>query len=454
MLLTSVGRFVARWSRSSTFLTTSLLSTTSRKTNSSNSSSSSSFSDFSSLSSEACIEKEKKFGCANYAPLPVVLQKGEGSLVWDVEGKEYLDCLAAYSAVNQGHCHPKIVKALVDQAQVLGLTSRAFHNNKLGEFEEFITGIFKYDKCLPMNTGVEGGESAVKVARKWGYEVKGIPENKAKVIFCENNFWGRTVAAISSSTDPESFGNFGPFAPGFEIIPYDDLQALEEAVSDPNVCAFMVEPVQGEAGVIVPKTPQFLKKAKEICSKHDVLLIADEVQTGLGRCGTMLASSFDEGTRPDVVVLGKALSGGTYPVSAVLCDSEVMDVIKPGQHGSTYGGNPTAASVAVAALTVLIEEELCERSEALGKLLRSKLNAVCEGDSRVHEVRGRGLMNAVEIAETDAFTAWDFCLKLKDNGVLAKPTHGNIIRFTPPLVITESQIDHLATVFQHTLEQS
>merc|ERR1712224_222633 len=291
------------------------------------------------------------------------------------------------------------------------------------------------DKCLPMNTGVEGGESAVKVARKWGYEVKGIPENKAKVIFCENNFWGRTVAAISSSTDPESFGNFGPFAPGFEIIPYDDLQALEEAVID-------------------PKTPQFLKKAKEICSKHDVLLIADEVQTGLGRCGTMLASSFDEGTRPDVVVLGKALSGGTYPVSAVLCDSKVMDVIKPGQHGSTYGGNPTAASVAVAALTVLIEEELCERSEALGKLLRSKLNAVCEGDSRVHEVRGRGLMNAVEIAETDAFTAWDFCLKLKDNGVLAKPTHGNIIRFTTPLVITESQIDHLATVFQHTLEQS
>mmetsp|Transcript_35430 Transcript_35430/g.76983 ORF Transcript_35430/g.76983 Transcript_35430/m.76983 type:complete len:445 (+) Transcript_35430:136-1470(+) len=405
-------------------------------------------------SSDECIAKEARHGCANYAPLPVVLSKGEGCLVWDLEGKEYLDCLAAYSAVNQGHCHPKIVAALVQQAQTLGLTSRAFHNDKLGEYEEYITTLFGYDKVLPMNTGVEGGESAVKLARKWGYEVKGVAPNAAKVVFAANNFWGRTISAVSSSTDPESFGNFGPFVPGFDVIPYDSLDRLEQAVSDPNVCAFMVEPVQGEAGVVVPKTPQYLKRAKEICAKHDVLLIADEVQTGLGRCGSMLASSFDRGTRPDVVVLGKALSGGTYPVSAVLCDAPVMDVIRPGQHGSTYGGNPTAASVAIAALEVLIEERLCERSEALGKLLRSKLQAVAARDERIAEVRGRGLMNAVEIAETDSFTAWDLCLRLMENGVLAKPTHGNIIRFTPPLVISESQIDRLVSVFQQTLNES
>ena len=397
---------------------------------------------------ESFIERERKHGCLNYAPLPVVLDRGEGALVWDVEGKEYLDCLAAYSAVNQGHCHPRIVGALVKQAQTLGLTSRAFHNSKLGLFEEHITSLFGYDKVLPMNTGVEGGESAVKIARKWGYERKGIEKNKAKVVFCENNFWGRTIAAVSSSTDPESFGNFGPFVPGFEIVPFDDLAALEEAVSDPNACAFMVEPVQGEAGVMVPGTPQYLKRAKEICAKHDCLLIADEVQTGLGRCGTMLASDHDPGVRPDLVVLGKALSGGTYPVSAVLCDAPVMDVIRPGQHGSTYGGNPTAASVAMEALNVLVEENLCERSLAMGEVLRESMTRAVGDLDLIKEIRGRGLMNAVEIHEKDGgLTAWDLCMRLKDSGVLAKPTHGNIIRFTPPLVITESQIDRLVSEF-------
>merc|ERR1712176_277232 len=301
-----------------------------------------------------------------------------------------------------------------------------------------------------MNTGVEGGESAVKIARRGGYVVKGIEKNKAKVIFAENNFWGRTMAAISSSNDPESYGGFGPFVPGFESIPYDDLDKLEEAVKDPNVCAFMVEPVQGEAGVVVPKTPNYLKRAKEICSKHNVLLIADEVQSGLGRCGTMLAS---EGCRPDLVILGKALSGGTYPVSAVLCDDPIMEVIRPGQHGSTYGGNPTAASVAIVALRVIVEEDLCKRAENLGQVLRSKLKAVVDGDERIREVRGRGLFNAVEFAETNEFSTWDFCLGLKDNGLISKPTHGNIIRFTPPLVISESQIDRLVSTFEKTLHQ-
>ena len=412
-------------------------------------STSSSLPDLSGLTkSEAAIERERVFGCHNYAPVPVVLSRGKGSLVWDVEGKEYVDCLAAYSAVNQGHCHPKIVSALVDQAKTLGFTSRAFHNDKLGEYEEYVTSLFGYDKVLPMNTGVEGGESAIKIARKWGYEKKGVEANRAKVVFCENNFWGRTISAVSSSTDPESYGNFGPFTPGFETIPYDDLEALEAAVSDPNACAFMVEPVQGEAGVIVPKTPEYLKRAKEVCARHGVLLIADEVQTGLGRCGTMLASDYDEGTRPDVVVLGKALSGGTYPISAVLCDDDVMGVIRPGQHGSTYGGNPTAARVAMAALEVLVEEGLCERSAELGARLRGMLKEACEGIALVKEIRGRGLMNAVEIEERDGLTAWDLCLRLRDRGILAKPTHGNIIRFTPPLVITEDQIERLVMEFR------
>ena len=338
------------------------------------------------LSQDQYIEREKAFGCLNYAPIPVVLARGKGSRVWDVDGKEYIDCLAAYGAVNQGHCHPKIVSALCDQASQLTLTSRAFHNSSLGEYEEYVTKLLGYDKVLPMNTGVEGGESAVKIARKWGYEVKGIPMNQAKVVFAAGNFWGRTMAAISSSTDPESYGKFGPFMPGFDIVPYDNLEALERAVSDPHCAAFMVEPIQGEAGVVVPKSPHYLKRAKEICAKHDVLLIADEVQSGLGRCGTMLASDLDGGTRPDIVVLGKALSGGVYPVSAVLADQHIMDVITPGTHGSTYGGNPLAAKVGIAALDVLVDEKLPERSHALGEAFRAKLADVCAGDERIHEV--------------------------------------------------------------------
>jgi len=401
------------------------------------------------VSSAELMEKERLHGCHNYEPIPVVLARGEGAVVWDVEGKEYLDCLAGYSAVNQGHCHPKIVKALVDQANTLGLTSRAFHNNVLGEYAEFITDVFKYDKLLPMNSGVEGSESAVKLARRWGYVEKGIKDNQARVVFCEKNFWGRSIAAISSSTDPESYGQFGPFTPGFDHVPFDDLAALEEAVKDPNVCAFMVEPVQGEAGVVVPKTPEYLKRAKEICSRHNVLLIADEVQAGLGRCGTMLASEFDN-TRPDIIVLGKALSGGTYPVSAVLADNHIMDCIKPGQHGSTYGGNPTAARVAIAALKVLMEEGMCERSVKMGHILREKLTEACEGLDCIKEIRGRGLMSAVEFVDNPTkpgFSAVGVCMKLLDRGILAKQTHGKIIRFTPPLVITEAQIDHLVSAF-------
>jgi ornithine--oxo-acid transaminase len=399
---------------------------------------------------EGYMEREAKFGAHNYAPVPVVLAKGKGALVWDVQGKEYLDCLAGYSALNQGHCHPKIVSALVEQATTLGLTSRAFYNNKLGEYEEFATDLLGYDKLLPMNTGVEGGETAVKIARRWGYDVKGIEQNKAKVIFAENNFWGRTMAAISSSNDEESYGGFGPYMPGFGSIPFDDLSALEEVVKDPNVCAFMVEPVQGEAGVILPKTPDYLKRAKEICSKHKVLLIADEVQSGLGRCGSMLAS---QGCRPDMIILGKALSGGTYPVSAVLCDDDIMDVIKPGQHGSTYGGNPTAANVAIAALKVLVEEDLCQRSLEIGKTLRAKLREVVKGDERVSDIRGKGLFIATEMAEKSNFTTWDFCLGLRDNGIISKPTHGNVIRLTPPLVISEGQVDRLVEAFEKTLKQ-
>jgi ornithine--oxo-acid transaminase len=402
-----------------------------------------------SSSQKQYIDREDRHGAHNYSPLPVVLQRGKGVHVWDVDGKQYYDFLSAYSAVNQGHCHPKIVKALLDQVPQLSLTSRAFFNDVLGEFEEYITTLFGYDKVLPMNTGVEGGETAVKLARRWGYDVKGVPKNQAKVLFAENNFWGRTIAAVSSSSDPESFGGFGPFVPGFENIPYNDLSALQAKLeADPNIVAFMVEPIQGEAGVVVPDAG-YLTGAKKLLKQHNALLIADEVQTGLCRTGKMLCCDH-EGVRPDILVLGKALSGGIYPVSAVLADDEVMLTIKRGQHGSTYGGNPVAAKVAQAALEVLVEENLAENSQRLGKLLRSQLQAI--PSSRVSTVRGKGLLTAVVIKEQeDGVKAWDVCLKLKEMGLLAKPTHGDIIRLAPPLVITEQQTLEAASMIKEAV---
>jgi len=398
-------------------------------------------------SSQHYMDLEDKYGAHNYHPLPVVLAKGVDTKVWDVEGKEYFDFLSAYSAVNQGHCHPKIVKALVDQASEITLTSRAFHNNCLGDYEKYVTDLFGFDKVLPMNTGVEGGETAIKLARKWGYMVKGIPDNKAKVIFAEENFWGRTMAAISSSTDPDSYAGFGPYMPGFSCIPYNDLDALEKAVSDKDVCAFMVEPIQGEAGVVVPQEG-YMAKAKEICAKHNVLLIADEVQTGVGRTGKMLACDHD-GCKPDILVLGKALSGGILPVSAVFANDEVMMCIKPGEHGSTFGGNPLACKVAISALTVLQEEGMIENAEAMGQVFREKLLAI--DSDRVELVRGKGLLNAAVIKPKDGVVAWDVCMRLKDNGLLAKPTHDHIIRFAPPLTIDEAQIDEAASIINDTI---
>ncbi|CAK0785830.1 hypothetical protein CVIRNUC_009042 [Coccomyxa viridis] len=394
------------------------------------------------------IEKEDLYGAHNYAPVPVVLTRGEGVFVWDVEGRKYYDFLAAYSAVNQGHCHPKIVKALMDQVPHLSLTSRAFYNDVLGEYEEYITKLFGYDKVLPMNTGVEGGETAVKLARRWGYDVKGVPKNQAKVLFVEENFWGRTLAAISSSTDPESFGGFGPFMPGFEVIPYNDLKALEAKLDeDPNIVAMMVEPIQGEAGIVIPD-PGYLSGAHALLKKHNALLICDEVQTGLARTGRMLASEY-EGVRPDILVLGKALSGGVYPVSAVLADDEIMLTIGRGQHGSTYGGNPVAARVALAALQVIVDEGLVENSYKLGQLLRHELQTI---QSRiVTEVRGKGLFNAIVVRGDRAPTAWDICMRLKENGLLAKPTHGNIIRLAPPLTLTEEQLLECAAIIKKTI---
>ncbi len=385
------------------------------------------------------IDKESKFGAHNYHPLPVVLSKGEGVFVWDVNDKKYYDFLSAHSAVNQGHCHPKIIKALNDQANTLTLTSRAFHNNILGSYEQYITNLFGYDKVLPMNTGVEGGETANKLARKWGYLKKGIEEDKARIIFANGNFWGRTLAAISSSDDPSSYKGFGPYMPGYSLIPYNNLDALENELKDKNVAAPMVEPIQGEAGVVVPDDG-YLAGVRKLCTKYNVLYIADEVQTGIARTGKMLASDYED-ARPDILILGKALSGGVLPISAVLADDDIMLCIKPGEHGSTFGGNPLACKVAQSALEVVIEEDLAKNAAELGEVFRSELSKRLLDNKLVKLIRGKGLLNAIVINDTeDSSTAWDICLALRDNGLLAKPTHGNIIRFAPPLVINKKQL--------------
>ncbi|KAK5881398.1 hypothetical protein CesoFtcFv8_022202 [Champsocephalus esox] len=399
------------------------------------------------LTSEDIYTREDKYGAHIYHPLPVALERGKGIYVWDVDGNRYYDFLSAYSAVNQGHCHPKIIAALNAQASKLTLTSRAFYNNVLGAYEEYVTGLFGYDKVLPMNTGVEGGETACKLARKWAYTVKGVPKNQAKIVFADGNFWGRTMAAISSSTDPSSYEGFGPFMPGFEIIPYNNIPELEKALQDPNVAAFMVEPIQGEAGVVVPDKG-YLTAVRELCTKYNVLWIDDEVQTGLARTGRRLAVDHEE-VRPDIVVLGKALSGGVYPVSAVLCDDEIMLTIKPGEHGSTYGGNPVACQVAMAALEVLEEEKLAENSQKMGELLRSELSKLPK--DIVTTVRGKGLLNAVVIKETKNYNAWEVCLRLRDNGLLAKPIHGDIIRLSPPLIIKEDEMHECIDIIQRTI---
>ena len=393
------------------------------------------------------LDLEEQYGAHNYHPLPVVLERGKGVFVWDVEGKRYYDFLSGYSAVNQGHCHPRIVEALVNQSQKLTLTSRAFHNNLLGEYEKYITAYFGYDKVLPMNTGVEGGETAVKLARRWAYDVKGVADNQAKIIFAEGNFWGRTLAAISSSTDSSSYKGFGPYMPGFEIIPYNNLPALEAALQDKNVAAFMVEPIQGEAGVVLPDEG-YLRKAKDLCAEYNVLFIADEIQTGLARTGKMLACDY-EGVRPDILILGKALSGGTLPVSAVLADDDIMLTIKPGEHGSTYGGNPLACAVAVEALQVLKDENMAQNAEAMGILLRDELAKL--PSPFIKTIRGKGLLNAVVIEHENKEAAWDFCLALQANGLLAKPTHGDKIRFAPPLIISEEQIHECVGIIAKSL---
>jgi len=404
--------------------------------------------------SQYFIDLEDQHGAHNYHPLPVVLDKGEGVFVWDVEGKKYYDFLSAYSAVNQGHSHPKIVEALVDQAKKLALTSRAFYNSKLGEYEQKITSLFGFDKVLPMNSGAEAVETAVKLARKWSYEVKGISENAAKIIVCENNFHGRTTTIVSFSNDPDANQNYGPFTPGFIKIPYNDVAALEEVLNREagNIAAFLVEPIQGEAGVYVPNEG-FLKNASELCKKHNVLFIADEVQTGIARTGKLIACHH-ENVQPDILILGKALSGGMYPVSAVLADNEIMNVIKPGQHGSTFGGNPIACAVAVAALDVVEEEKLSERAEELGKLFRSEIEKLITKTDLITKVRGKGLLNAILINDTpDSSTAWNICVQLKENGLLAKPTHGNIIRLAPPLVITEEQLLDCVKIIEKTITE-
>ena len=398
--------------------------------------------------SQRAIALEEQYGAHNYHPIPVVLTKGEGVFVWDLEGKRYYDFLSAYSAVNQGHCHPRIVQAMVEQASRLSLTSRAFHNDVLGEYEAFMTKLFGYDKLLPMNTGVEGGETAIKLARRWGYDVKGIEKNKAKILFAEGNFWGRTLSAISSSTDPSSYSGFGPYMTGFELLPYNDLDALAKALEDPHVAGFMVEPIQGEAGVVVPDEG-YLRKAFEMCRAKRVLFIADEVQTGIARTGKMLACDH-EGFRPDILILGKALSGGMMPVSAVMADDEVMLTIKPGEHGSTYGGNPLACKVAMAAMQVVIDEDLAKNAEVLGEKLRTALRAI--DSDRITGIRGKGLLNAIVIQEKDGIDAWEVCMRLKENGLLAKPTHGDIIRLAPPLVIDDAQLMECAAIIRRTIE--
>lgn len=402
--------------------------------------------------SQYYIELEEQYGAHNYHPLPVVLDKGEGVFVWDVEGKKYYDFLSAYSAVNQGHSHPKIVEALINQAKKLALTSRAFYNSSLGEYEKKITTLFGFDKVLPMNSGAEAVETAVKLARKWSYEVKGISENAAKIVVCENNFHGRTTTIVSFSNDPDANKNYGPFTPGFVKIPYNDLTALEEVLKNDaqNIAAFLVEPIQGEAGVYVPDE-NFLKDASELCKKYNVLFIADEVQTGIARTGRLIACHH-ENVQPDILILGKAISGGMYPVSAVLANDEIMNVIKPGQHGSTFGGNPIACAVAIAALDVVEDEKLSERAEELGQLFRSEIEKLIEKSDLITKVRGKGLLNAILINDTpDSSTAWNLCLQLKENGLLAKPTHGNIIRLAPPLVITEEQLLDCVKIIEKTV---
>lgn len=395
------------------------------------------------------INRENKYGAHNYHPLPVVLDRGEGVYVWDVEGKRYFDFLSAYSAVNQGHCHPKIINAMTEQAKQLTLTSRAFFCSQLGEYEKFITKYFGYEKVLPMNTGAEGDETALKLCRKWAYTKKGIPENKAKIIVCAENFHGRTITIISMSTDPDAKKDFGPYTPGFVTIPYNDLPALEKELEDPNVAGFLVEPIQGEAGVHVPDEG-YLKKAWEMCKAKNVLFIADEVQTGIARTGKLLACDH-EGVRPDILILGKALSGGVYPVSAVLADDDIMLTIKPGEHGSTFGGNPVAAKVAIAALEVVREEKLAENAESLGVIFRKEFSDI--KSDMISQVRGKGLLNAVVIAPKNGKTAWDVCLAMKENGLIAKPTHDHIIRFAPPLVITEEQLMEAIHIIKQTFKK-
>ena len=401
------------------------------------------------FSSQDLMEMENEFGAHNYHPIPVVLARGQGVYVWDAEGKKYFDFLSAYSAVNQGHCHPKIVQALKDQADVLTLTSRAFYNDVLGRYEKFITEYFDFDKVLPMNTGAEAVETAIKLCRKWAYEKKRIVENQAKIIVCDNNFHGRTTTIISFSNDPDN-GSFGPYTTGFERIPYSSLNALEVALEDSNVAGFMVEPIQGEAGVMVPEEG-FLSGAYELCEKNNVLFIADEVQTGIARTGKLLAVDY-ENVKPDILILGKAISGGVYPVSAVLANNEIMEVIKPGQHGSTFGGNPVGAKVAMAALEVIRDEKLAENAEQLGNIFRDRINRLIEKTNLIRMVRGKGLLNAIVINDTeDSSTAWDICIELKENGLLAKPTHGNIIRFAPPLIMNEEQLHECCDIIEKTI---
>ncbi len=404
------------------------------------------------MKSNTLMKLEDQYGAHNYHPLPVVLDRGEGVYVWDCEGKKYFDFLSAYSAVNQGHCHPKIINALVEQSKRLTLTSRAFYNSKLGEYEKFMCDLFGYDKVLPMNTGVEGGETANKLARKWGYMKKGIEENKARIIFANGNFWGRTLAAISSSDDPVSYKGFGPYMPGYDLIPYNDLNALENELKDPNVAAFMVEPIQGEAGVVVPDEG-YLEGVRKLCDKYNVLFIADEVQTGIARTGRMLATDYED-AKPDILILGKALSGGVFPVSAVFANDEVMLCIQPGEHGSTFGGNPLACAVAKAALEVVLEENLASNAEKLGAYFRDKMNEYISKSDLVSLVRGKGLLNAIVINDDEkSSTAWDLCVKMKMNGLLAKPTHGNIIRFAPPLVINKDQLDTCIDIIISSIEE-
>ena len=401
------------------------------------------------MTAQEFMDREARYGAHNYHPLPVVLERGEGIYVWDTDGKRYFDFLSAYSAVNQGHCHPKIVKAMTDQAQKLALTSRAFYNDVLGEWEEFVTQYFGYDKVLPMNTGAEADETALKLCRKWAYMKKGIPDGKAKIIVCNGNFHGRTITIVSMSNDPESYGGYGPYTPGFIKIPYNDIPALEEALKDPDVAGFLVEPIQGEAGVYVPDDG-YLKKAYDLCKAHQVLFMADEVQTGIARTGKLLACDH-EGVHPDVLILGKAISGGMMPVSCVLANDDIMLCIKPGEHGSTYGGNPIAAKVSIAALEVVRDEKLAENAEKLGKVFRDRMNGI--HSDMVELVRGKGLLNAVIIKQKNGKTAWDVCLKLRDKGLLAKPTHQHIIRFAPPLIINKVELMQAIGIIENTIAE-